>query len=183
LTIQEFAAAIQATSLSTSLKTATWVIPTMQSIHIIMVGVVFVSILAVALRVLGRFRVDEPLAKVWNRFAPFLWVGVALMAITGTLLTIAEPVREFMTLSFRLKLVLLAVCLTSAAMFGRSVQHAARNPAAVVGPAPAPTGTRVAAVVTLALWLFIIFLGRAIAYDNDVWGDWSPMKSLGGAVL
>jgi hypothetical protein len=181
LTIQEFAAVVQATSLSTALKTATWVIPTMQSIHIIMVGVVFVSILAIALRVLGRFRADEPLAKVWARFAPFLWTGVVLMAITGSLLTIAEPVREFMTLSFRLKLVLLVVCLTSAALFGRSVQRAARSGANASGAAPA--GTRVAAVVTLALWLFIIFLGRAIAYDNDVWGDWSPMKSLGGAVI
>ena len=181
MSIQEFAAGIQATSLSTSLKTATWVIPTMQSIHIIMVGVVFVSILAVALRVLGRFRADEPLAKVWGRFAPFLWVGVLLMAITGTLLTIAEPVREFMTLSFRLKLAMLVVCLASAAFFGRSMQRAARNPAA--GLAPAPGAARVAAVVTLALWLFVIFLGRAIAYDKDIWGDWSPMQSLGGAVI
>ncbi len=181
MSIQEFAAGVQATALSTSLKTATWVIPTMQSIHIIMVGVVFVSILAIALRVLGRFRADEPLAKVWGRFAPFLWVGVVLMAITGTLLTIAEPVREFMTLSFRLKLVLLVVCLTSAALFGRSVRRAARHAAALSSPAPA--GTRVAAVVTLALWLFIIFLGRAIAYDKDIWGDWSPLQSLGGAVI
>lgn len=183
MTIQEFAAGIQATSLSTSLKTATWVVPTMQSIHIIMVGVVFVSMLAVALRVLGRFRADEPLAKVWSRFAPFMWVGVLLMAITGTLLTIAEPVREFMTLSFRLKLLMLVVCLTSAALFGRSVQRAASSSVAMAAPGRLPAATRVAAVVTIALWLFIIFLGRAIAYDNDVWGEWSPMKSLGGAVL
>jgi hypothetical protein len=24
------------------------------------------------------------------------------------------------------------------------------------------------------LWLAIIFLGRAIAYDDWVWGSWSP---------
>jgi uncharacterized membrane protein SirB2 len=180
LSIQEFAAAVQSTSLSTYFKTATWIIPTMQSVHIIMVGVVFVSILMVSLRVLGRFRTDEPLVRVWNRFAPFLWTGVVLMAITGTVLTIAEPGREFMTLSFRLKLVLLVVCLTSAALFGRSVRRAAR--AATPAAAAAPTGTRAAAVITLALWLFIIFLGRAIAYDTSVWGDWSPVISLGGAV-
>jgi hypothetical protein len=24
------------------------------------------------------------------------------------------------------------------------------------------------------LWLAVIFLGRAIAYDVEVWGPWSP---------
>jgi hypothetical protein len=180
VSIQEFAAAIQSTSFSTSLKTASWIIPLLQSIHILMVGVVFVSILMIALRVLGRVRADEPLLRVWDRFAPFLWVGLAAMAITGTLLTIAEPVREFMTLSFRLKLVLLVVGIVSAAAFGRSVRRAAHSSAPLAGRAP--SGVRVAAVVTVALWLAIIFLGRAIAYDNAVWGDWSPTISLGGAV-
>jgi uncharacterized membrane protein len=181
MSIQDFAAAIQATSFSTALKTASWVVPFLQSIHIIMVGVVFVSILMISLRVLGRMRADEPLLQVWNRFAPFLWTGVVLMAITGTILTIAEPVREFMTLSYRIKMILLVVCISSAALFGRSVRRAARASGGNAA-APASGSVRFAAVVTVALWLFIIFLGRAIAYDNSVWGDWSPTQSLGGAV-
>jgi hypothetical protein len=28
------------------------------------------------------------------------------------------------------------------------------------------------AVATVCMWLFIIFLGRAIAYDVEVWGSW-----------
>lgn len=179
---QEFAAAIQSTSLSTSLKTVAWVIPTLQSVHIIMVGVVFVSILVVSLRVLGRLRADEPLVQVWNRFAPFLWTGVVLLAITGTLLTVAEPVREFMTLSFRLKLLLLVICIMSAAIFGRTMRRAALAGGVAAGTGALPSGTRAAAMVTLALWLAIIFLGRAIAYDDSIWGDWSPVQSLGGAV-
>jgi hypothetical protein len=35
--------------------------------------------------------------------------------------------------------------------------------------------TRLASVATVALWLTIIFLGRAIAYDDSVWGSWSPV--------
>ena len=182
MSIQDLAAAIQATSLSTALKTASWVVPFLQSIHIIMVGVVFVSILVVALRVLGRLRSDEPLLQVWNRFAPFLWTGIVLMAITGSLLTIAEPVREFMTLSYRIKMILLVVGITSAALFGRSVRRAARAATGAAALQPATGSVRFAAVVTLALWLFIIFLGRAIAYDNSIWGGWSPTQSLGGAV-
>jgi hypothetical protein len=33
-------------------------------------------------------------------------------------------------------------------------------------------GVRVLAVVTLLIWLFIVVLGRLIAYDY-VWGSWS----------
>jgi uncharacterized membrane protein len=180
MSLQDIAASIQATPLSDALKNQAWIVPFLQSIHILMIGVVFVSIVVVSLRVLGRMRADEPLERVWNRFAPFLWTALVIMAITGGLLTIAEPVREFMTLSFRLKIVLLLICITSAILFGRSVRKAARSASAAGEPT---AGARVAAVATLALWLVIIFLGRAIAYDSTVWGAWSPTVSLGGAAL
>jgi uncharacterized membrane protein len=179
MSLQGFAAAIQSTTLSDLLKDHAWVIPFMQSVHIIMVGVVFVSILMISLRLLGWMRADEPLPKVWKRFAPFLWTGLVIMAFTGVTLTIAEPVREFMTLSFRLKMILLAICIISAVAFGRTARGAAR--AATTSAAPVSAGTRVAVFATLLLWLGIIFLGRAIAYDTSIWGDWSPTQSLGGA--
>jgi uncharacterized membrane protein SirB2 len=181
MSLASFAASLQSTSLSEALKDASWVVPTMQSLHIIMVGVVFVSILMVSLRMLGWMRRDEPLPRVWKRFAPFLWSGVLVMAFSGTVLTLAEPVREFMTLSFRLKLVLLVICIGSAAVFGRVARNAAVATSATDVQPPLSAGVRAAVLVTLLLWVAIIFLGRAIAYDDSVWGGWSPVESLGGA--
>jgi hypothetical protein len=178
MSLESFAASLQATSFSEALKDASWVVPTMQSVHIIMIGVVFVSILMISLRMLGWMRVDEPLHRVWKRFSPFLWSGILVMAVTGTVLTIAEPVREFMTLSFRLKLILLVICIASAAAFGRVARTAAAAPTSHL---PLPAGLRATVWVTLLLWVAIIFLGRAIAYDDSVWGGWSPVESLGGA--
>jgi len=172
MSLEQIATSMQSTSLSEALKDISWLVPALQSIHILMVGVVFVSMLAIALRVLGLMRAEMPLPQVWTRFAPFFWTGLAVMALTGALLTIAEPVRELMTLSFRIKVVLLAIGIASAAAFGRGVRVAA---------APASGGLRVAVLATVALWLAIILLGRAIAYDTSVWGGWSPVKSLGGA--
>src|SRR5690606_2636484 len=127
------------------------------------------SILAVALKVLGWLRVDETLAAVWGRFAPFLWGGLAVMALTGLLLVIAEPVRELMSISFRIKMLLLGVGIAGAVAFGRRVARAghATAPAAA---ASLPRPMRVAAIATVLLWLAIIFLGRAIAYDDAIWG-------------
>lgn len=178
MSLEQIATSLQSTALSDALKNVSWIVPLLQSIHILMIGVVFVSMLVVALRVLGRVRTDAPLAQVWGRFAPFFWSGIVLMAITGALLTIAEPVREFMTMSFRVKAVLLVIGIGSAAMFGRSVRKAGHGSQSSLA---APTGVRVTVVATVALWLAIIFMGRAIAYDTSVWGEWSPVKSLGGA--
>lgn len=179
MSLEQFAASLQATAFSDALKTASWVVPTLQSVHIVLIGVVFVSMLMVALRVLGRVRADQPLHAVWSRFAPFLWYGLLLMAVSGALLVVAEPVREFMTLSFRLKMVLLVVAVISAASFGRRMRLAAQRSAG--GAVQVAAGTRYLAVATIVLWLAIIFLGRAIAYDDSVWGGWSPVESLGGA--
>jgi hypothetical protein len=170
MSLESVATRLQSTAFSEALQATPWVVPTLQTIHILMIGVVFVSILTVALRVLGRVRVEEPFARVWNRFAPFLWTGLVIMAVTGALLTVAEPVREVMALSYRIKLVLLVIAIASALAFGRSVRVAAM--AGV--ERPITPMLRLASVATVLLWLAIIFLGRAIAYDDWVWGNWSP---------
>lgn len=170
--VLEFATWLQGTPVSLAIQSTSWVVPALQSVHILMIGVVFVAVLMVALRVLGRVRADEPFARVWARFAPFLWGGVLVMAVTGVLLTLSEPVRELMTLSFRLKMLLLAVGVASAMAFGHAMEKAS---SAHAGPAAGfSTGTRAAAIATVLLWLAVIFLGRAIAYDDAVWGSWSP---------
>lgn len=196
MSLAGFAAWLQATPFSMALQSTAWVVPLLQSLHILMIGVVFVSILAVALKVLGWLRVDETLAAVWGRFAPFLWGGLAVMALTGLLLVIAEPVRELMSISFRIKMLLLAAGIAGAVSFGRRIAREVRaaaahgatataNPApATAAPATAPAASlprpmRLAAIATVLLWLAIIFLGRAIAYDDAIWGA----SSLPGEVL
>lgn len=172
MSLAGFAAWLQATPFSITLQSHAWVVPALQSLHILMIGVVFVSILAVALRVLGWFRADESLIQVLRRFAPFLWTGVVVMACTGLLLTITEPVRELTSVSFRIKIPLVVIGVIVAAIFARRVARAAHNGAVAATAAGVrqPTGMRLAAVATVLLWLVIIFLGRAIAYDEAIWG-------------
>jgi uncharacterized membrane protein SirB2 len=168
--VREFGGWLQSTPLSIAIQSHTWITPLLQAIHILMIGVVFVSMLMIALRVLGRVRMDESLAAVWGRFAPWLRVGLAVMTATGVILIIGEPVREFTSTSFWLKMALLATAVTSGVWFGRTVEPAA----AADAPAAEPSGNlKAAVIVTIAIWVAIIFLGRAIAYDLEVWGSLS----------
>jgi hypothetical protein len=166
-----FAEWLQSTSFSVAIQAAGWVIPLLQSIHIVMIGVVFISILMTALRILGRVHMDEALGDVWGRYSRWMWAGLGVMLLTGGLLVIGEPVRELRSLSFWLKMLLLAVGVAGAYAFGRSLA-----PAALAGSDQGrefSTGTKASAIATIALWLAIIFLGRAIAYDVEVWGSLS----------
>src|SRR5262245_50592575 len=89
-----------------------------------MIGIVFVSMLNVALRVLGQIRADEPLADVWRRFAPWFWSALCVMFATGLVLSISEPIRQVSALSFWLKMSLLLVGVISALSFGRVIRAA-----------------------------------------------------------
>ena len=163
----EFAEWLGSTPLSIAIQSRLWLTPLLQTIHITMIGIVFVSILTVALRVLGKIRADEPLAEVWHRFAPWFWCALGVMAGTGIVLTIGEPVREVSAMSFWLKMTLILIGVTSAMYFGRTVALASGAPDVAY-----PSRARVVAVATIVLWLVIIFLGRSIAYDVEIWESW-----------
>ena len=168
--MHEFAEWLGSTPLSVAIQSRLWLTPTLQTIHIVMIGVVFVSMLSVALRVLGQIRTDEPLAEVWHRFAPWFWTALGVMAGTGLVLTISEPVREVSALSFWIKMALIVVGVASALYFGRTVATAAAG----VGAATSVYSgrARVVAVATIVLWVAIMFLGRWIAYDVEIWESW-----------
>jgi uncharacterized protein DUF6644 len=165
--VHEFAEWLGSTPLSVAIQSRLWLTPLLQTIHITMIGIVFVSMLCVALRVLGHLRTDEPLAEVWHRFSPWFWSALGVMAGTGLVLTISEPVREVSALSFWIKMALIVIGVASALYFGRTVG------AAAVAPDPRPSsGARIVAIATIVLWLTIIFLGRSIAYDVEIWESW-----------
>ena len=165
--MHDFAEWLGSTPLSIAIQSRLWLTPLLQTIHIVMIGIVFVSMLSVALRVLGQVRTDEPLAEVWHRFAPWFWTALGVMAGTGLVLTIGEPVREVSALSFWIKMTLIVIGVASALYFGRTVG------AVAVAANPVYSGrARVVAVATIVLWVAIMFLGRWIAYDVEIWESW-----------
>ena len=160
-----FATWLQGTSASGSIQSVSWIIPFVQSIHIVMIGVVFVSCLMIVLRVLGMMRTDEPAEAVWRRFAPWMWSALAVMAATGITLVVGEPEREFGAFSFWMKMLLVAIGVAGTALYGRSLKAAAVGAAAEF-----PVSVKAASILIVIVWLAVIFLGRAIAYDKQVWG-------------
>ena len=167
-TVHRFVDWLAQTSLSLAIQTNEWVIPTVQSIHIVAIGVALGSVFMVTLRILGWAGRDESLARMNARFGPWLTWALVVLLTTGIIMIVGEPARELLTLSFWLKMILIAIGTAIAVAFQRAVRRHQEQWDATAGTA----GVRVLAVVTLLIWLAIVVLGRLIAYDR-VWGSWS----------
>jgi hypothetical protein len=171
MTLKQFTDWLAATAPSHFLQiNEAWAIPAIQTIHIVGIGIAMGSAFMLTLRVVGVSGMDQTLLEAQRRYLPWLTGALLMLLASGALLILAEPAREFFSLSFRLKMVLVAICTALAIWFGRSVR---RRSAHWEERCARDGKVRTIAAATLLLWIAIIFLGRFIAYDN-VWGSFSP---------
>jgi hypothetical protein len=167
----EFAAWLAGTALSNTIAANLWVIPLVQSIHILAIAVVFVSLLVVVLRIWGWAGRDQSLTATTDRFVPVIWGAFALLVLTGLLMVLGEPARELISFSFWAKMALLAIGLLAVIGFQR---HLSRHRAAWESTLSAQPLTRLLAGLTLLVWAGVIVMGRLIAWDARIWGSLSP---------
>ena len=157
------------TSISLAIQTHDWVIPTVQSVHIVAIGVVLGSVFMIDLRVLGLAGRDQSLTETTGRFGPWLSGALCVLLATGVLMVIGEPARELLAFSFWLKMFLVAVGTVTAAVFQISLR---RNEIEWEESVAKRRATKWLALATLLIWVCIVILGRLIAYDH-IWGSWS----------
>lgn len=172
--MRDFLIELGQTPISLAMATSPWVVPTFQSIHIIALAILFTSVLVTGLRVLGLVWGKQSVRQTAERFAPWAWVALASLAISGIILILAEPIRELMAISFWVKMALLVVAIVISIRFLRAVRRDDQYADADGTPDAAH---RLRAVITLAIWVAIIFMGRFIAYDPLIWGSLSPISS------
>jgi hypothetical protein len=154
---------LAATPLSHTIQTTGWIIPTLQTIHILGVAAVFSSAILVDLRLWRALQRDVPLADVARRFLPTIWPVVLILLITGSLLIIGEPRRSLLNTTFYLKMALLAVALLLTGGLQWSLRSA---PEFWDKDRGRRVAGRFAATVSVLVWCSILFAGRWIAYTQ-----------------
>jgi hypothetical protein len=161
--LSDFCKWLAATPLSNTIQTTGWIIPALQTIHILGVAVLFSSAILVDLRIWRLLQRDVPLPDVARRFLPAIWLVVPVLLITGILLIIGEPRRSLLNSTFYLKMALLAFALVLTAGLQWSLSRAPESWDRNRGRR---TAGRVAASVSILLWCGILFAGRWIAYTQ-----------------
>ena len=154
---------LAATPLSHTIQTNGWVIPTLQTVHILSVAVLFSSAILVDLRFYRALQRDVPLADVARRFLPTIWPVLLILLITGSLLIIGEPRRSLLNNTFYLKMALLAV----AVLLTLALQWSLRaGPEFWERDRRRRIAGQLAATVSILVWCGILFAGRWIAYTQ-----------------
>jgi uncharacterized membrane protein len=160
--LNEFCNWLAATSLSHTIQTVSWIIPTVQTVHILSVAVLFTAAVLVDLRVWRLLERDEPVADVARRFLPPIWPIVLILLITGSLLIIGEPRRSLLNSTFYIKMALLAVALALTAILQRLLSSAPKGP----NKHTKWPVEQLAAAASILVWSGILFAGRWIAYTQ-----------------
>ena len=152
---------IDQTTLSQAIQVTNWVVPTVQTVHILAIAVVASSAFMIDLRLIGVFWADRPMKNVSSRFLPFIWWPLLILFATGAIMIIGEPARSLKNPAFQLKMTLLVAALIVTGL----IQYFQRRDARFGDLGRGSHAVAVAvAVVSLALWSAIIFAGRWIAY-------------------
>jgi hypothetical protein len=159
--LHSFCTQLAATALSQGIQDTEWIIPAVQTVHIVAVATVITAILMVDLRLIGITARNQSIAAVASRYLPGVWYALPVLLLTGATLIIAEPARSLQNPVFALKmcLLLLAAGVTllcqvplrrDSGYWERSQRR--RRAARVIG------------CLSLPLWIAILFAGRWIAY-------------------
>ena len=156
--IQLFCDWLANTPLSLRIQTVMWIIPAVQTIHILCVAIVMSCMAMLDLRLVGVAGRKYPISRMVGRFVPWVWGALPILLATGTILIIGEPSRELLNPYFRAKMLMLAIVVVLTFLVQRQNKkdegfwEARRATAALAGAA------------SLLLWVGIVTAGRWIAY-------------------
>lgn len=158
--LTEFCAWLADTPVSHLFQEVLWIVPAVQSIHILAIAIAMSALLMIHLRAVGVLARDQTRADIVDRFLPALWLALPTLAATGMMLIIAEPARSLRNPAFYWKMGLLLVGIVITVAYAHPLR---RDPSwwDIARRRPLSTGI---AITSLILWVAIVFCGRWIAY-------------------
>jgi hypothetical protein len=159
--LSEWLSYLEQTALAVYVRESLWAYPALETLHIIGIGLVFGSILAFDLRVLGVTKA-LPLKMLERHLLPWVWFGFVLNTITGALMFASDAVDFSSNLAFQAKLGLLVLAGLNAWAFTTRLHPALQGHADVDTASPA--SSKYSAALSIILWLGIITAGRMMAY-------------------
>lgn len=155
--LQNFCNWLSNTPVSLKIQTVLWIIPAVQTIHILCVSIVISTMAMLDLRLLGLTGRTQPISRAVGRWVPWVFWTLPVMLLTGIVLIIGEPTRELMNPYFRTKMaMLLVVFLITLLVYMRNKDAAYWDKRAIAA--------KFAGLFSLLLWVGIITAGRWIAY-------------------
>ena len=158
MTIATFSDWLSNTAPSQFIQVTNWIIPTMQTIHILCIALLLSAAVLVDLRSFGAGLRSETLTQVADRFVPKIWGCLPVLLVTGLILIVAEPGRTLGNPAFYVKMISLLLVIGVTLWLHRYARSAR----------PLSALPALLAIVSVLLWATIIVSGRLIAYIESI---------------
>jgi hypothetical protein len=158
---------VQATDFFTYLRGSAYVYPCILSLHMVAIALFGGMILMTDLRLLGLAMRNRPIADVVDQLRTPKLYGFLLAATCGVLMLCCKAEEYYYNAFFRAKVALLIVVAIHALVFRGSVYSKADE---FDRKGRVPGVAKLAAALSLLIWIGIACMGRGIGYIEPPFG-------------
>jgi hypothetical protein len=152
---------LQHTTVGTAVSESLWLFPLIETIHIWGIILLVGTTGVLDLRMLGIVLTKERVSDLHRQLIVWTWTGFSVMFITGSLMFASEAAKMYINEAFQIKMLFILVAGINALVFEfTAFRHVANWDTARV----APLAGKIAACVSLVVWVGVIAAGRWIAY-------------------
>jgi hypothetical protein len=154
---------LEESGLAARIRDSLLLFPLIESTHVFGLALVFGTIAVIDLRLLGLASNRRPFTRMASEILKWTWAAFALTAVTGALMFITNAPVYYHNFYFRTKMALLALSGINMFVFemtaGRTIRGWDQAPST-------PRAGKVAAGLSLAIWIGVIFMGRMIGFTT-----------------
>jgi hypothetical protein len=166
--MMSFMMSLQSMGWTTALRESALAYPIILSLHLIGIGLFGSMVAMTDFRLLGIGMKGQKIADIHGQLRPWKHLGLTLVVVCGVLLASSKAATYWPNPYFKGKLVLLGLVGIHALVFRPSVYSrlAEFDRAGVI-----PGSAKLAAVLSLAMWVGLVTCGRMIGY-------WEPAEAV-----
>jgi hypothetical protein len=156
--------AIAASPIGDYMAVNAYAFPAVETVHVVAITTVIGFIAMVDLRLLGLASASYPVSRLTRALLPTTWIAFALAVLSGALLFVSQPATYFDNTAFRIKMLLILLAGLNMLAFHfltmRSIADWEKS-------GPVPAAARLAGLLSLLIWVFVVAFGRWIGFTTS----------------
>ena len=148
-------------ALAVSIAESKWAFPIIETIHVIALTLMIGTVLILDLRLLGLASAKQRYTALKRDVLPWTWWAFGGAVVSGCLMFITQATEYYGNEAFRIKLFLLMLAGINMLVFELMIARGAANRNQ---DSSVPWPGKVAALLSIALWIAIVFFGRRVGF-------------------
>lgn len=161
MSLHEIFVALEASGLGVAIRESLVLFPWIESVHVLAVVVMIGAVIVMDLRLLGLGAHRSSARQLIAEVLPYTWGAFVVAAGSGFLLFASAASLYWTNIAFRLKLVGLLIAAMNMLVFHVATVHGIADWDERQRP---PVAVRIAGMVSLSCWVFVVAAGRWIGF-------------------